>query len=184
MSSTATLSTSRRTPRLHPCWFALVLAGVAGFGLFGPLALSAGGGGAVTGLAAGGAPLALVVLGALICAAIGGAWGLAGTTVLAIVSAFLVIVAQRALPGEGAWGYWLTLGCSLAAAAVATGTISLMTDSLGGGRTGAAENDRSDRDSGALSFLQRVLPAATVPFLLLLGWEGLVVGFRSEEHTV
>src|SRR5690606_2847862 len=91
-------------------------------------------------------------------------WGLTGVTAASIASAFLVIVAQRSLAGEGAWGYWLTLGCSLAAAAVATGKISLM-----------AEGPDGD---GALPFLQRVLPAATVPFLLLLGWEGLVVGFR------
>ncbi|HET8986768.1 MAG TPA: ABC transporter permease, partial [Trueperaceae bacterium] len=90
-----------------------------------------------------------------------------------------VVLAQRGLPGEGGWGYWLTMAASLAAAAVATGTISLMTSDgarrTGGGGPGGAGTDGG---TGALPFLQRVLPAATVPFLLLLGWEGLVVGFR------
>jgi NitT/TauT family transport system permease protein len=166
---------------LRPRWLPLGLMALAAVGLFGPLAAPPAGGvvTALTGLAGGGVPLALAVISALGCAAIGGAWGLAGTTALALASAFLVVLAQRGLPGEGAWGYWLTLVSSLAAAAVATGTISLMS-AEGGGRTTTGDSAPSGPygGAGALPFLQRVLPAATVPFLLLLGWEGLVVGFR------
>lgn len=179
--SSAALTTQRRRTWLRPQWPAVALLLPAAVGMFGPLAAPAAGGvvAAVTGVSGGGALLVLAVLAALTCAAIGGAWGLAGTTTLSIVGAFLVILAQRGLPGEGAWGYWLTLACCLAAAAVATGTISLMTGERAG-RTGAGGSsaEGSDGGYGALPFLQRVLPAATVPFLLLLGWEGLVVGFR------
>jgi len=165
---------------LRPQWLAVALLLLAAAGLFGPLAAPAatGAAGAATGLTGGGVPLVVAVLAALTCAAIGGAWGLTATTALAIVGAFLVILAQRGLPGEGAWGYWLTLACCLAAAAVATGTISLMTgDGEGRAGTGGAASGGSDTVFGT-ALLQRVLPAATLPFLLLLGWEGLVVGFR------
>jgi len=118
----------------------------------------------VTGFEGGSVLLVVFLAIAVMCAALAGPWGLTGATAASIASAFLVIAAQRQLAGEGAWGYWLTLGCSLAAAAVATGRISLMSEDVDG--------------DGALPFLQRVIPAATVPFLLLLGWEGLVVGFR------
>lgn len=172
------LSVSRRGRRLRPAWPVVALLLVAAYGLVGPLALSVLGGvsSVATGLTVGGVPLVAVLVGALLCAAVGGAWGLAGTTALSITGAFLVIMAQRAQVGEGAWGYWLTLGGCLAAAAIATGQISLMTGADDRGAAGAGS--ASDVDLGALHLLQRVLPAATVPFLLLLGWEGLVVGFR------
>src|SRR5690606_22314132 len=174
--SAASVATHGRRALAQPQWLAVVLLAVAAVGSFGPLA-PAGVEGPVTGVAGGGAWLLLALAGAAAAALLGGAWGLAGATVLSIVASFLVIMAQRALPGEGGWGYWLTLAGSLAAAAVATGAISLM----GTGDTDAGGDARAGAPTlgwGALPFLQRVLPAATVPFLLLLGWEGLVVGFR------
>ena len=155
----------------RPHWLTLALTIAAAVGLTGPLAepLAAVGSVAdvaitVTGFEGGSVLLVVFLAIAVMCAALAGPWGLTGATAASIASAFLVIAAQRQLAGEGAWGYWLTLGCSLAAAAVATGRISLMSEDVDG--------------DGALPFLQRVIPAATVPFLLLLGWEGLVVGFR------
>ena len=173
MSSSA-LTTRRGTSSLRPHWLVIALMAAAAVGLFGPLAATdaVAAGATATGLTGGGLLLAVAVLGALVCAAFGGAGGLVGATALGITTAFLVILAQRALPGEGGWGYWLTLTCSLAVAAVATGTISLM------GGDGARQDDAAADGYSALPFLQRVLPAATVPFLLLLAWEGLVVGFR------
>ncbi|HLU83327.1 MAG TPA: ABC transporter permease [Trueperaceae bacterium] len=171
MSSSA-LTLQRRGPVLKPQWLVVVLLVVAVVGLFGPLTAPAATGTVVTGFEGGGLLLVVAVLGALACAVVGGAMGLVGATGLSLAAAFLVILAQRPLPGQGGWGYWLTLACSLAVAAVATGTISLMD----GERTRRG-NDESD-GYGTLPFLQRVLPAATVPFLLLLAWEGLVVGFR------
>jgi len=155
----------------RPHWLTLALTIAAAVGLTGPLAEPLATVGSVADVAItvtgfeGGSVLLVVFLAiAVMCAALAGPWGLTGATAASIASAFLVIAAQRQLAGEGAWGYWLTLGCSLAAAAVATGRISLMSEDVDG--------------DGALPFLQRVIPAATVPFLLLLGWEGLVVGFR------
>lgn len=155
----------------RPHWLTLALTIAAAVGLTGPLAepLATVGSAAdiattVTGFEGGSVLLVVFLAIAVMCAALAVPWGLTGATAASIASAFLVIAAQRQLAGEGAWGYWLTLGCSLAAAAVATGRISLMSEDVDG--------------DGALPFLQRVIPAATVPFLLLLGWEGLVVGFR------
>lgn len=170
MSSSAVLA-DRRGAMWRPHWLTLALTIAAAVGLTGPLAepLAAVGSVAdvaitVTGFEGGSVLLVVFLAIAVMCAALAGPWGLTGATAASIASAFLVIAAQRQLAGEGAWGYWLTLGCSLAAAAVATGRISLMSEDVDG--------------DGALPFLQRVIPAATVPFLLLLGWEGLVVGFR------
>lgn len=169
----AGLVSDRRGVTWRPHWLTLVLTIAAAAGLVGPLAepVTSLGGETLTGAASvvtgfsGGSVLLIVFLAAAVmCSALAGPLGLAGATGTSIASAFLVVMAQRALPGEGGWGYWLTLACSLAAAAVATGTISLMSEDTDG--------------DGALPFLQRVLPAATVPFLLLLSWEGLVVGFR------
>lgn len=186
----ATRAAPRRASPLRPHWLTLALTLVACAGLFGPLAVtsfrgSAGDVAVVTGLAGGGAPLVLSVAAAVLCAVVGGPWGMTGATVFGLASALLAVLAQRVLPGPGAWGYWAMLAGSLAAAAVATGAISLMAEATAGG-----SGDRSGRDSSggaravrgapvaAPPLLQRVLPAATVPFLLLLGWEGLVVGFR------
>jgi len=170
MSSSAVLA-DRRGAMWRPHWLTLALTIAAAVGLTGPLAEPLATVGSVADVAItvtgfeGGSVLLVVFLAiAVMCAALAGPWGLTGATAASIASAFLVIAAQRQLAGEGAWGYWLTLGCSLAAAAVATGRISLMSEDVDG--------------DGALPFLQRVIPAATVPFLLLLGWEGLVVGFR------
>lgn len=170
MSSSAVLA-DRRGAMWRPHWLTLALTIAAAVGLTGPLAepLAAVGSVAdvaitVTGFEGGSVLLVVFLAIAVMCAALAGPWGLTGATAASIASAFLVIAAQRQFAGEGAWGYWLTLGCSLAAAAVATGRISLMSEDVDG--------------DGALPFLQRVIPAATVPFLLLLGWEGLVVGFR------
>jgi len=170
MSSSAVLA-DRRGAMWRPHWLTLALTIAAAVGLTGPLAEPLATVGSVADVAItvtgfeGGSVLLVVFLAiAVMCAALAGPWGLTGATAASIASAFLVIAAQRQLAGEGAWGYWLTLGCSLAAAAVATGRISLMSEDVDG--------------DGALPFLQRVIPAATVPFLLLLGLEGLVVGFR------
>ena len=159
MSSTAVQKVSRGSA-LRP--FPLALLGVACgvVGLFGPFAV----GGAEKGLAAAGVGLPLALLAAALCAAFGRGLGLTGVTAFSIVGAFLAVAGQRVLPAEAGWGFWLVLAGTLGAAVASTARLSLL--------------DADDDDSAFLGLLQRVVPAATVPFLLLLGWEGLVVGFR------
>lgn len=140
----------------------LLMLLVAVAGLFGPF--SVGGGG----LLLGGSGLAVGCL-VLLAAALaptgwGGPWAVPLVTPLAVASAFLALLAQRGLAGPAGWGYWLTLLGSLAAAATAAGRVSVI----------ELESDAPRWQHQ----VQRLAPAATVAFLVLLAWEGLVVGSR------
>ncbi len=135
---------------------------VAIVGLLGPFsvggdALLLGGNGLAVGC------LALLAV-ALVPTGWGGPWAVPLATPLAVSAAFLALLAQRALAGPAGWGYWLTLLGSLAAAATAAGRVSVI-----------------ELESDAPRWrhqVQRLVPAATVAFLVLLAWEGLVVGSR------
>lgn len=149
----------------RPHWATLACLVVATVGVFGPFA--AAGTGGVAGPsgwdAAGPWMLAMLAL-AMVAGLHGGPWSLALVTPLAIVVGYWAVSVQSALPEVGGWGYFATLAGSAFAAAVATG------------RLGMAELDPGT--AKPLVGLQRAFPAATVPFLLLLAWEGLVVGNR------
>ncbi len=97
-----------------------------------------------------------------------GALGLLALTVLGVGIAFAAVVLQRPVPGTAGSLYWLALGVGLAAAVFGMSRLSLL-----------APDEERDRGSAVLmGALQRYAPVATVPFVLLLAWEGLVVGFR------
>ena len=89
-------------------------------------------------------------------------------TVLGVGLAFAAVALQRQAQGTAGALFWLALGAGLTAAVVGMSRLSLLTP------------DREpDAGSAALmGTLQRYAPVATVPFVLLLAWEGLVVGFR------
>src|SRR5690606_2025801 len=90
--------------------------------------------------------------------------GLTALIVVAIIAAYLAVTAQRGLTGQADLLFWLILAGTILTAVVATARLSLLP---------------LDEDAGPLlGTLQRVVPAATVAFVLLLTWEGLVVGFR------
>ena len=111
------------------------------------------------------APLLAVLLGlALLPLLHGGQWVVPWATPFALGAALVAILAQRALPAAAGWGYWAVLGGSLLAAAFATGRITVI--------------ELFGHDPPWMRRVQSVLPAATVAFLLLLAWEGLVVGSR------
>lgn len=140
----------------------LLMLVVAVVGLFGPFLVGGGG------LLLGGSGLAVGCL-VLLAAALaptgwGGPWAVPLVTPLAVASAFLALLAQRGLAGPAGWGYWLTLLGSLAAAATAAGRVSVI----------ELESDAPRWQHQ----VQRLAPAATVAFLVLLAWEGLVVGSR------
>src|SRR5690606_33433620 len=145
--------------RLRPFWPAALPALVALAGLLGPF--GAGGEGLTGALAA---PLAALLALALLPALHGGAWVVPAATPFALAAAFLALLAQRALPSVAGWGYWAVLGGALLAAVAATARVSVI--------------DLQGHDPAWQHRLQRALPAAAVAFLLLLAWEGLVVGSR------
>ena len=94
--------------------------------------------------------------------------GLVLLTALGVAVAFAAVVLQRGQPGAPGALYWVALLGGLLLAVLAAARLSL-----------TSADDAEDRASAALvSRLQRVLPVATVPFVLLLTWEGLVLGFR------
>jgi NitT/TauT family transport system permease protein len=127
-------------------------------GLFGPF----GAGGQPAGASA---PLLGVLLGlALLPLLHGGQWVVPLATPFALGASFTAILAQRALPVEAGWGYWAVIAGSLLAAAFATGRITII--------------ELFGHDPLWKKRVQSSLPAATVAFLLLLVWEGLVVGSR------
>lgn len=149
----------------RPHWATLVCLALALVGMFGPFAVagSTAGPGPSGWAEAGPWMLAMLAL-ATVAALHGGPWSLALVTPLALGVGFWAVTVQRALPEAGGWGYFATLAGASFAAAVGTG------------RLGMAELDAGT--AKPLLRLQRALPAAAVPFLLLLAWEGLVVGNR------
>src|SRR5690606_2487349 len=96
------------------------------------------------------------------------ALGLVALTALGVAVAFTAVALQRGQPGAAGTPYWAALLGGLLLAVLAAARLSL-----------ASADAPEDPAGGALvSRLQRVLPVATVPFVLLLTWEGLVLGFR------
>lgn len=156
---------TRRT-QWRPHWPTLALLMVALAGLAGPFET----GGQAYLVAGGAAPLTsglalLLLLGAAVLPTVWGSpWVVPAATPLALVAAFGAIYAQRSLAGSAGWGYWLVLLGGLAAAATAAGRISVI----------ELESDAPRWQHR----MQRSVPAATVAFLVLLAWEGLVVGSR------
>lgn len=150
----------------RPHWPTLLLLVAALAGLAGPFEagaraylLEGGGNPPTSGLA-----LLLVLGAAVVPAAWGGPWTVPIATPLALAAALLALLGQRALPGPAGWGYWLVLLGGLAAAATAAGRVSVI-----------------ELESDAPRWQHRVqelVPAGTVAFLVLLAWEGLVVGSR------
>ncbi|MFA5550522.1 MAG: ABC transporter permease [Trueperaceae bacterium] len=151
-------ATTAGTWRLRPYLPAVAFGLLALVGLFGPF-------GAAGQPPAFGLPLMGALLGlALLPLLHGGPWLVPLATPFALGAALLAILAQRALPVSAGWGYWAVLGGSLMVAALATGRVTVI--------------ELFGEDPPWKRRVQSVLPAATVAFLLLLAWEGLVVGSR------
>jgi NitT/TauT family transport system permease protein len=80
------------------------------------------------------------------------------------VGLFLSLLAILAADASGAAGYWLLFWGGMVAALAGVGRVTLV----------PADPD----EPAALTRLRNVLPPATVPLVLLLVWQGLVVGFQ------
>jgi len=160
----ATTGTRGAAASWRPHWLTLAGLVTAFVGTFGPFVVAGVDPASVpSGAAATPWVLAMLAL-AAVAAAHGGPWSLALVTPLALGVGYWAVATQSALPAAGGWGYFATLAGAMVAAAVATG------------RLGMTELDPAT--AKPLLRLQRALPAATVPFLLVLVWEGLVVGNR------
>lgn len=163
---TGTLRAARPLARVASRVPGPLLLGVAAAGLAGPVAVNAPDLGM---LQAASWLLSVTLAAAVVAALVGRLWSEAAAAVLALFAAFLAVLAQHTQPGTaavGGWGYWLVLAGSLAAAAYLTGRLTL------------AQADAEGAGVGEGADALRILPVAVVPFLLLLAWEGLVVGNR------
>ena len=141
---------------MRPIWSSVAGVALAAIGLAAPFSAQQG-----RGLEALG-PWAMLLLPAALLLALPGT---------ALASALLVplglggaMLAVGSLEGAGAGGYWLVFWGSLLIAIAATG------------RVGLAEAD--DDEAAWRRTLRVALPPATVPLLLLLLWQALVLGFE------
>ncbi len=142
---------------MKPIWTALAAALMAGLGLVVPY----GAADRSLGFAVAGLPGTLLTALVLLLAATGRVPAVALLIPSGLAGALLALLR---LEGGGGPGYWLLFWGFLLASLAATGRISLV---------------EADPNEGAL--LQRLrgaIPASSVPLVLLLVWQGLVVGFE------
>ena len=137
------------TSRAKPIWTALTASLIALIGLFGPLSAEAGA-----------FSLTLLIFGllALICAALGRFWFAVTLVPIGLLGAFFAVLLLMQAGGEAAWGFWSLLWSFL------------FVTMFGVGRVSTNKTSSQTR-------LKAFLPSASVPFLLLLIWQGLVVGY-------
>lgn len=144
------------TPR--PYWLGVAAGLLALVGMFGPF----GSGGQPPGATA---PLLWALLvAALLPLLRGRPWVVPWATPFALAAGLVAVLTQRALPAAAGWGYWAVLSGTLLTAALATGRVTVI--------------ELQGYDPQWKRRVQSSLPAATVALLLLLVWEGLVVGSR------
>ena len=144
--------------RFRPALFVTACAVVALLGVFGPF-----GAGGATSLETVGLPSLAIVSAMLVLALVGNMWTLTLVVPLGLLGSFWAVRLLEPLTSSGAWGYWALFWGALLAAVFATGRVSLV------------------EESGEPPFLKRLrrgLPPLSVPFILLLIWQGLVVGYR------
>ncbi len=128
-------------------------------GLFGPFAANT----EPSALSALGWPVLFAVLGALALALIGKVWSVAFVVPLGLLGSFWAVRGLGLSESAGDWGYWAIFWGLLLAALFAAGRVSL--------------RESAPDDPKTLQRLRHLAPPATVPFALLLLWQGLVVGF-------
>ena len=145
--------------RFRPALFVAASAVVALLGTLGPF-----GAGGATALEVVGPSGLTVVLAMLVLALVGNVWTLTLVVPFGLLGSFWAVRGLEPLIASGAWGYWALFWGALLAAIFAAGRVSLV--------------EEKSSESFFLKRLRRGLPPATVPFLLLLVWQGLVVGYR------
>ncbi len=139
------------TSSVKPIWTALAASLIAPVGLFGPLSSGVGA-----------FSVTLLVLGllSLIGATVGRFWFAVALVPVGLLGAFATVLSLMNTNGEGAWGFWSLLWGFLFISIFAVGRVS------------------TDETTSSLETrLKILLPSASVPFLFLLIWQGLVVGY-------
>lgn len=144
------------TPLVNPVWTALIGAALAGLGLLLPFSDTVG-----TGLAALGFWGPVLVVALVFLAVVGRVIAAAS---LVPVGLLLTLSAVLTIDASGAAGYWLVFWGGMLAALAGVARVTL------------AEAD-PDEPPG-IARLRGILPPATVPLVLMLLWQGLVLGFE------
>ena len=134
-----------------PIWTVFAASLIVLVGLFGPLSSEASA-----------FSVTLLIFGffSLACAVIGRFWLAVALVPIGLLGAFMTALSLMQANGEGAWGFWSLLWGFLFISIFAVGRVS--TD---------------EATSLTRTRFKAFLPSASVPFLLLLIWQGLVVGY-------
>lgn len=144
---------------MRPIWPAFIAAGLTLLGLTGPLTATSD----ASMFAALGVTGLLLALFALGLSLVGRVWTVAGLLPVGVAGAFLTVWALMPLEVEASWGYWTLFWGHVLITLSGVGRVSLAEETL--------------ETSFFQKRLKALLPPAAVPFLLLLLWQGLVVGF-------
>ena len=139
------------TSSVKPIWTALAASLLALMGLFGPLSAEVDA-----------FSFALLIFGllALACTVVGRLWFAVTLVPIGLLGAFFAVLSLMQAGGEAAWDFWSLLWGFLFVTMFGVGRVS--TD---------------ETTSSFQTRLKASLPSASVPFLLLLIWQGLVVGY-------
>ena len=148
---------NQRATLWRPALLPGLAAALALVGLFGRFAADS------SGLEALGPATLPLVLAALALALIGRFWTTVLLVPLGVAGSFWAVRGLELGAGPSGWGYWALFWGMLLSAVLAAGRVSL------------AESPGDE--AKARTRLRQLLPPATVPFVLLLLWQGLVVGF-------
>lgn len=155
MSHTGSSARSGLAGRLEPVWTALIGAAVAALGLALPFAESAGSGWSQLGAWG----LLLVVVSGVLA----GNGRVLAAALLVPAGLMVTLLAVLALDGAGGAGYWALFWGGMMVALAGVGRVTLL--------------DAGPDEPLWQQRLRGLLPPATVPLVLLLLWQGLVVGF-------
>jgi NitT/TauT family transport system permease protein len=82
--------------------------------------------------------------------------------IVALLSCLLSVMRLDAINEAGSWGYWLMFWGFLLSGVAASSRIGLM--------------GKDDEEHKTIKRIRRFIPPAIIPFVLLLLWQGLVVG--------
>ena len=143
---------------VRPIWLAVICISAALFGCF--MAFTQGGY-AATFAQVGRLSLLYAAL-AFVFSIIGNIWTATLVVPIGLYSSYLAVARLETLGDPGGTGYWLFFWGFLLAAVFAVGRVSL------------TESDANEARSRRI--LRRTLPPLSVPFVLLLLWQGAVVG--------
>jgi len=145
---------------MTPIWSSLLGFGMALLGLFLPFTAAT----PINTLTSLGPLLLILLLSGTVLALIGRVWAATLVTPIALAATLLAVDRLSAATASGGSGYWLAFWGLLLATLSAIGRVSLVYPS---------------EDEGTfLKRLRSLLPPTSVPAIILLLWQGVVVGYQ------